>query len=85
MVQAQNYPNPFNPSTTIKYQIPEDGMVSINIYDILGKEIKTLVNEQKTTGRYKVKFDASDLASGVYIYRIQVNDFVSAKKMLLVK
>ena len=82
---AQNYPNPFNPSTTIKYQIPEDGMVTLKIYDILGKEVKTLVNEQEPTGRYEVKFDASELATGVYLYRIKVNDFVSVKKMLLVK
>ncbi len=89
---AQNYPNPFNPATIIKYQIPKDGMVTLKIYDILGKEVKTLVNEQKPTGRYEVKFDASDLASGVYIYRIQVNPatssgqvFVSTKKMMLLK
>src|SRR5690606_35734456 len=88
----QNFPNPFNPSTTIKYQISEDGMVTVKIFDILGKEIKTLVTEQKTIGRYEINFDASDLASGVYIYRIQVNpstgsgqSFVSAKKMMLVK
>ena len=82
---SQNYPNPFNPSTTIKYQIPEDGMVTLQIYDILGKEVKTLVNENKAAGRYEVNFDASDLATGVYLYRIKVNDFVSVKKMLLVK
>ena len=82
---AQNYPNPFNPSTTIKYQIPEDGMVTLKIYDVLGKEVKTLVNEQKPVGRYVVKFDATDLATGVYIYRLRVNDFVSVKKMVLMK
>ena len=81
----QNYLNPFNPSTTIKYRIPEDGIVTLKIYDILGKEVKTLINEQKATGRYEVKFDASELATGVYLYRIKVNDFVSVKKMLLVK
>ncbi len=82
---AQNYPNPFNPSTIIKYQIPEDGIVSLKIFDILGKELKTLINEQKTIGKYEVTFDASNLASGVYIYRIQVNDYVSSKKMMLLK
>jgi hypothetical protein len=82
---AQNYPNPFNPSTIIKYQIPEDGVVTLKIFDILGKEVTTLVNEQKTVGKYELHFDASNLASGVYIYRIQVNDFVSAKKMMLLK
>ncbi len=66
---SQNYPNPFNPSTIINYQIPEDGLVTLKIYDVLGREIKTLVNEQKTTGRYEVKFNASTLASGVYIYQ----------------
>lgn len=79
------YPNPFNPSTTIKYQIPEDGIVSIKIYDVLGKEIATLVNEEKEAGNYEVSFNGSDLASGIYIYRIQVNDFVSSKKMMLLK
>jgi hypothetical protein len=82
---AQNFPNPFNPSTVINYQIPENGMVTLKVYDILGKEVKTLVNEQKTTGRYDVIFDASDLASGVYIYKLQVNDFASSKKMLMIK
>ena len=82
---AQNYPNPFNPTTIIKYQIPEDGIVSLKIYDILGKEIKTLVNEHKPTGRYEINFDASNLASGVYIYRIQINDFTSVKKMILLR
>ncbi|HZH73110.1 MAG TPA: T9SS type A sorting domain-containing protein, partial [Mariniphaga sp.] len=73
------------PSTTIRYQVPEDGVVSLRIYDILGKEVKTLVNEQKTVGKYEISFDASGFASGVYIYRIQVNDFVSVKKMMLLK
>jgi hypothetical protein len=82
---SQNYPNPFNPTTTIKYQVLEDGAVSLKIYDILGNEIRTLVNEQKTTGRYEVKFDANDLASGVYIYRMKVNDFVSSKKLIMLK
>jgi hypothetical protein len=81
----QNYPNPFNPVTTIKYQIPKSGIVSLKVYNILGKEIKTLVNDEKTKGRYEIRFDASNLASGVYIYRIQVNDYVSVKKMILVK
>ncbi|MEJ2506861.1 MAG: T9SS type A sorting domain-containing protein [Ignavibacteriaceae bacterium] len=82
---SQNYPNPFNPITSIKYQIPEDGMVTLKIYDILGKEVKTLVNEQKSAGRYEVRFDAADLATGVYLYKLNVNNFASVKKMLLVK
>ncbi len=82
---SQNYPNPFNPVTTIKYQLPKNGSVTLKIYDILGKEVATLVNEQKNQGRYSVNFDASRLASGVYIYRLQVNDYVNSKKMLLLK
>jgi len=81
----QNYPNPFNPSTNIKYQLPKSGNVSLKIYDILGSEVATLVNEIKTEGRYEVNFDASKLASGVYLYRLRVNDFVSTKKMVLMK
>ena len=82
---SQNYPNPFNPTSTINYQLPQTGHVTLKVYDILGKEVATLVDEQKAQGRYSVNFDASRLASGVYIYRIQVNDYVSSKKMLLVK
>jgi hypothetical protein len=80
----QNFPNPFNPSTTIRYQIPNDGLVTLKVYDILGSEVTTLVNEQKSTGSYEVNFDASRLASGVYIYKITSGNFVSSKKMLLV-
>ncbi len=82
---SQNYPNPFNPATTINYQLPKDGFVTLKIYDILGKEVASLVNEQRNQGRYSINFDASRLASGVYIYRLQVNDYVSSKKMLLLK
>jgi hypothetical protein len=80
-----NYPNPFNPSTIISYQIPSAGFVSLKIYDVLGREIRTLVNEEKTQGRYNYNFNASDLANGVYIYQLRVNDFVSSKKLLLLK
>jgi hypothetical protein len=82
---SQNYPNPFNPNTTIKFEIPEDGLVTLKIYDVLGAEVATLVNEEKSVGRYEVNFNASSLASGVYLYRIQVNDFVNIKKMILMK
>ncbi|OQY70252.1 MAG: hypothetical protein B6D44_16160 [Ignavibacteriales bacterium UTCHB2] len=82
---AQNYPNPFNPSTTIKYQLPKDGIVTLKVYDILGSEVATLVNEQKTAGRYEVSFDASKLASGVYIYRLQSGEYISSRKMMLLK
>ena len=81
----QNYPNPFNPVTTINYQIPKSGMVTLKVYDIIGAEVATLVNEEKTVGRYEVNFDASKFASGVYIYQLQVNDFINMKKMILLK
>jgi hypothetical protein len=89
----QNYPNPFNPTTTIRYQLPKDGMVTLKVYDMLGAEVATLVNEEKVSGKYEINFDASKLASGVYIYRLNVNDpstssgqsFVNVKKMVLVK
>jgi hypothetical protein len=81
----QNYPNPFNPTTTINYKIKEDGIVTLKLYDVLGEEIKTLVNEGKVKGRYSYTFDGSDLPSGVYIYQLQVNDFVASKKLMLVK
>ncbi|MFA5870386.1 MAG: T9SS type A sorting domain-containing protein [Candidatus Paceibacterota bacterium] len=81
----QNYPNPFNPVTTITYQLPEQGNVSLKVFDILGNEVQTLVNEEKEAGSYTVQFDASSLASGMYIYRLQVNDYSSIKKMILTK
>ncbi|NWG28379.1 MAG: T9SS type A sorting domain-containing protein [Ignavibacteriaceae bacterium] len=81
----QNYPNPFNPTTTIRYQLPKDGMVTLKVYDILGAEVATLINEEKVAGRYEVNFDASRLASGVYIYSLNINDFVNVRKMVLLK
>jgi len=82
---SQNYPNPFNPVTTIKYQIPERGFVMLIVYDVLGKEIATLANEEKTVGIHQVEFDASSLSSGVYFYRLRSGSFVETKKMLLMK
>jgi len=82
---AQNYPNPFNPSTVIKYQLPKDGFVTLKIYDALGSEITTLVNEYKQSGKYEVNFDASKLSSGVYPYSIKVNDYSATKKLVLMK
>ncbi|HRP93601.1 MAG TPA: T9SS type A sorting domain-containing protein, partial [Ignavibacteriaceae bacterium] len=82
---TQNFPNPFNPSTKIRYQIAQDDIVTLKIYDILGAEVATLVNEEKLAGKYEVNFNASSLASGVYIYRIKSGDFVSSKKMILLK
>ncbi len=81
----QNYPNPFNPSTIINYEVPKSGLVTIRIYDLLGRQVETLVNEEKNPGRYKVKFDGSNLASGLYFYRITSNNFAATKKMLLMK
>jgi hypothetical protein len=81
----QNYPNPFNPVTTINYQLPKEGIVTLKIYDAIGTEVTTLVHEYKQAGRYNVNFNASGLASGVYFYRLQVNDFTSSKKLILMK
>ncbi|MGB9665371.1 MAG: T9SS type A sorting domain-containing protein, partial [Ignavibacteria bacterium] len=83
----QNYPNPFNPSTKIKYSIKENGLVMLKVYDLLGREIATLVNEPKQAGEYEVEFDASkyDLTSGVYIYELRSGSFKSAKKFVLMK
>ena len=81
----QNYPNPFNPSTTIKYQLPKDGMVTLKVYDILGAELATLVNEEKLAGNYEANFNASSLASGVYLYKLQANEYISVKKMVLIR
>jgi hypothetical protein len=80
-----NFPNPFNPLTNIKYDISKDVFVKIIIYDILGKEVKVLVNEFKKAGSYDVKFDGTSLASGVYFYRIEAGPFIEAKKMVLIK
>ncbi|MDT3695496.1 MAG: T9SS type A sorting domain-containing protein [Ignavibacterium sp.] len=82
---SQNYPNPFNPSTIIKYSLKDDGKVSLKIFNSLGEEVRTLVNEIKPAGNYEVEFNASNLPSGVYIYSIQSGDFVSSKKMILLK
>jgi hypothetical protein len=82
---SQNYPNPFNPTTMINYSIPRDGFVTIKVYNLLGQEVATLVNQEQRTGIYRVDFDASKLASGVYTYSIQSGDFTLAKKMVLMK
>ena len=81
----QNYPNPFNPTTTIKYQIPELSFVTLKVYDVLGNEIATLVNEEKPVGSYEVEFNATGLPSGIYFYRLQAGSFVETKKMVLMK
>ena len=81
----QNYPNPFNPSTLIAYSIPQEGFVSLNIYNLLGEKVATLVNSIQEAGRYEVSFDASSLASGIYVYSLKSGSFSSVKKMLLMK
>ncbi len=89
---SQNYPNPFNPTTTIKYELPGEGLVTIKVFDVLGKEIITLIDEKQSSGRYEVTFNGEGLASGMYIYRIDVKstdvnfkDYSSIRKMLLIK
>jgi hypothetical protein len=89
----QNYPNPFNPSTIIKYTISnviasgtkQSQQVLLKVYDILGNEIATLVNEEKPAGTYEIEFNGTGLSSGVYLYKLQAGDFVATKKMILMK
>ncbi len=81
----QNYPNPFNPKTQIVYSIPKDGSVKLDIYSINGQLVKELVNEFKTSGDYKVEFDGSNLASGIYFYTLRTGNFVDTKKLTLIK
>jgi hypothetical protein len=82
---SQNYPNPFNPVTKINYSIPKQGFVTLKIYDLLGREIKSLVSETKQPGNYSVDFNGSNLASGVYFYRLESNSFTSIKRMMIIK
>jgi len=82
---SQNYPNPFNPSTVINFSIPKTSMVNLVVYDVLGREVMTLVNEVMQPGEYNALFDASTLSSGVYFYRLEAGSFTDTKKMLLVK
>jgi hypothetical protein len=81
----QNYPNPINPTTQIDFAIPKAGNVQIIIYDAIGNEVATLVNKYMPQGKYTVDWNASKLASGIYLYRIQTNDFSMVKKMVLLK
>ena len=86
----QNYPNPFNPETTIKYQLPEAGKVVLKIYNVMGQEIRTLVNEDKEAGYYNIHWDGRDqlgdrVPSSVYIYRLKTNSLVFSKRMILIK
>ena len=82
---SNNYPNPFNPVTTIEYSIPQKEFVTVKIYDVLGKEIKTLVNEEKIAGYYQIEFEAKGLSSGVYFYQLQAGSFTNTKKLILLR
>ena len=81
----QNYPNPFNPSTTINYALPVSGNVTLKVYNLIGQEVASLVNEFQREGSYDVRFDASKLSSGVYFYSLSAGNFTQVKKMMLVK
>ena len=81
----QNYPNPFNPTTNISYSLAENGYVQLTVYDILGKEVATLVDQQQNSGLHSVVFDARSLASGVYFLRLQIGEFRISKKMVLLR
>ncbi|NWF50916.1 MAG: T9SS type A sorting domain-containing protein [Ignavibacteriaceae bacterium] len=81
----QNYPNPFNPSTSIQYSIGSSQFVTLKVFDVLGKEVATLVNEEKPAGSHQVTFDARELASGIYLYRLSANSFTETKKLILIK
>lgn len=82
---SQNYPNPFNPLTRIRYSIPVSSLVKLQVYDILGREVETIVKTEQAAGNYEVEFNGANLSSGLYIYRISAGNFISAKKMLLLK
>lgn len=81
----QNYPNPFNPSTTIRYSLPQSGFVQLKVYDLLGKEVASLVNKEQALGNYKIEFTAKNLSSGVYFYRLQSGSFTETKKLILLR
>ncbi len=81
----QNYPNPFNPTTTIKYELPEEVSVTLKVYNILGQEVKTLINSFQQAGRYELEFDAGHLASGTYFLRLETDHYTGVKKMLILK
>lgn len=84
-ILEQNYPNPFNPSTIIKFSLPKTSFVTLKIYNQLGKEVSTLVNEKKSTGTYQHLFNATNIPSGIYFYTLQSDDYIETKKMILMK
>ena len=81
----QNYPEPFNPSTTIQYRVPEVSFVTLKVYDVIGNEIATLVNQEKQKGSYKLEFNAASLPSGVYFYQLKAGSYLNTKKMILLR
>jgi len=81
----QNYPNPFNPATTISFSITSSAFTTLKVYDMIGNEVATLVNKEKQAGNYEVRFNAANLSSGVYLYRLQAKDFTELKKMILLR
>ena len=84
-VLSQNFPNPFNPETIISYSVPKSEFVLVKVYNAVGQEIKTLVNEQQPSGQYEIKFSGNNLASGIYFYQLKAGEFVVTKKMILMK
>jgi hypothetical protein len=84
-VLSQNFPNPFNPSTKISWQSPVSGWQNLKIFDMLGNEVVTLLDEYKTAGKYEVDFDAAELTSGIYFYQLKLGTFIQSRKMLLLK
>lgn len=81
----QNYPNPFNPSTTIRFDLPKESRVTLIVYNLLGQEVMTVIDEVRTAGKYDVRLDGSCLSSGVYFYRLTAGEFISTKKLLLIR
>ena len=84
-VLNQNYPNPFNPTTTISFSIPTSEFVTLKVFDVLGSEVATLVNEEKPSGSYEVEYKAANLSSGMYLYTLKVGKFSETKKLILMK
>jgi len=81
----QNYPNPFNPTTTIRFTLPVAGFTTLKVYDMLGREVRTLVNQHLDAGRYETTLDAAEWASGVYVYRLESSSFTASRKLLLLR
>jgi hypothetical protein len=81
----QNYPNPFNPTTTIRFHLPHREFVSLRVFDVLGREVAMLINEVRNSGEYEFQWDASNMSSGVFVYRLRAGEFVSARRMILIR